>query len=112
MGLFVTGETASFRPGDFELRTDAGSRVQSSGTPSRVLDDGEAFFLGIIDARGFRQAELESFDAQDTGLFVYDVDDVTTAVPEPGGCATLLTALATFAGLRLRALGRRSPGVA
>lgn len=101
LGLFVEGETATFRPGDFELRTDAGVRVTSTDAASRVLADGEAIFLGVIDPRGFRRADLESFDARGTGLFVFDVDDVTTAVPEPGSA---LAALGL--GLALLLLGR------
>jgi hypothetical protein len=105
LGLFVMGETQTFAAGDFELRTNAGGLVRNVATPDRPLDDGEAFFLGIIDGAGFGQAELESFDAGGSGLFVYDVDDVTTAVPEPAGALPLVCALLGL-GAYLAARGR------
>jgi len=107
LGLFVIGSPGDVLAGDFALSTGAGS-VFNVDTPDRtVADGGEAFFLGLVatDASlGFTSAMLESFDPQGVGLFVFNVDDITTAlVPEPGTLVLLGTGLGVVFWWRRRA---------
>lgn len=84
IGLYVIGE--DIFGGDFELSTNTGGSVFNADIPDQTLVDGEAFFLGIIDPDVlFASATLTSFVPMEEGSFVFNVDDITTAlVPVPG----------------------------
>ena len=105
VGLSVIGIPGSILAVDFELHTGSGGFVFNSGAPDVLLADGDAFFLGLVDSAGFNTARLASFDPTGTGIFVFNVDDITTAapsVPEPGTALLLGSGLAGWVWLRHR----------
>lgn len=110
-GLFVSGDTYSMvfnhpinalglyvisadiiNDGDFKLVVNPGSAANSD-TPDVTLSDGGAgYFIGILDSsQTFTSADLLSLDPDHTGLFTFNVDDISMAsarsgsesVPEP-----------------------------
>jgi len=72
------------------------------------------FFLGVIDpAAAFTSASLDTFGGG--GAFAYNVDDIVTAVPEPGTALMLglglliVSRLPTFRGRDARSGSMRRP---
>jgi len=89
VGLYViTG--SGVLAGDFTLSNGNGS-VRNSATPDRVLSDGStAFFLGLFEtAPGvtFSSVTLSSVAGP---LITFNIDDITSAVPEPASWLLLL----------------------
>ncbi len=79
--------TMGTAPGAFTLFSDAG--MATSGAPDAFLGMDEVFLLSIEPSAPIARAELR---ASAGGLFAFNPDDVTYAVPEPG-VALMLTAL-------------------
>jgi hypothetical protein len=86
--------------------------VSNSAIPDRLVSDGQAFFLGLVETDltlGFTSAILEGIvPASGNAFLAFTVDDITIAgdiavsqVPEPGVFSMML------AGLGLLALRRR-----
>ncbi len=84
IGLSAAGVTASLVASDVQ----------------QVLGDGSSvYFLGIIDDMGsFTSASVDTVGG---GFFLYNVDDIVTAVPEPGTCLLVSAGLA-WLGMRRR----------
>ena len=94
IGLFViTAETPGVSLFDGDIRLTAGGTtalLDVDAVQSTLSDGSLVFFLGVVDPEsGFASASLETFGGG--GAFAFNVDDVVTAVPEPG-VATLVAA--------------------
>jgi hypothetical protein len=81
LGLYVVTEPFDILPDNLKL-TANGVAVSASTTPANVLLDlGEVYFFGIIaDTPGeaFTSAILESATLPGTGVFTYNIDDIST----------------------------------
>jgi hypothetical protein len=87
IGLFiVTAEEPGFTlfDGDLGLTAAGATAFLEVAAVEQTLSDGSlVYFLGVIDpAAGFATASLDGFGGG--GAFAYNVDDIVTAVPEPG----------------------------
>lgn len=86
-GLFIIGSPApdSILPNDLQL-VGGGLSVFNTEPEFTLDDDGEVFFLGIVDESGFDSASLISFGDPSEPFFAFNIDDITTSgeVPEPG----------------------------
>ena len=58
-----------------------------------------AYFLGIVGAAGFTQASLSYGGTTPDGGFLFNLDDLHIAVPEPGHGAGLLAGCIALWGL-------------
>lgn len=80
--------------GDFTLALDATRLVVNGAAPDRTLSDGStAYFIGLSESdpsRSFSSVRLSSVAGP---LTVFNVDDITSAVPEPGAWLLLLAGL-------------------
>lgn len=113
IGLFVvTAEVpgSTLFDGDLALAAGGGTALLDVDAVEQTLPDGSlVFFLGVVDvAASFTSASLENC-AVCGGFFTYNVDDIVTAVPEPGPELLLGAGLAVGA-LRRRALVRIGTG--
>ena len=108
VGLYlIAGSDA--RAGDIRLSV-AGGSVFNSGSPDRLVSDGFAYYLGLIESdigSGFTSATVQMVLAPNAFLAV-TADDitsavkVTSAVPEPGTWALMLGGLGALGALRRR----------
>lgn len=106
VGLFiVTAEVpgVTLFDGDIGLAAGGATALLDVDALVATLSDGSlVFLLGVIDAASsFASASLDTFGGG--GAFAFNVDDIVTAVPEPG-----VAALAAL-GLFVWAAQRRSP---
>jgi hypothetical protein len=100
IGLFiVTAEVPGVTLFDGDIRLSAGGATASLDVDAvqQTLADGSlVFFLGVVDvAATLTSASLETFGGG--GAFLFNVDDIVTAVPEPGAFALLAPGLALLA---------------
>jgi len=102
IGLFIiTAEVpgTTLFDGDLGLAAAGATALLDVDAVEQTLSDGIVFFLGVIDpAATFSSASLDTFGGG--GAFAYNVDDVVTAVPEPG--TALMVALGLLILCRLR----------
>ena len=106
-GLYlIAGNDA--QPGDLELST-ASASVFNGATPVTLVD-GQAYFIGLVDAAGFDAITITGVPSGDAFL-PFSADDITSAVasvPEPGMPASLLAGLGLLAVLARRRLDASS----
>ncbi|MFI5315674.1 MAG: PEP-CTERM sorting domain-containing protein [Myxococcota bacterium] len=83
--------------GDFELSAGTGS-VLNDAVADALVGDGSAWFLGLVETSGagFTSATLRGVDAGGAYL-AFSVDDIRSAVPEPGSAPLVLAGLAALA---------------
>lgn len=99
-GLFVITSDPALA-GEIQLATSVGT-VSGSGTAETVLADGGiVYFLGLTSDTPFSSATLQ-FNSGGQVYFLYNIDDITTAVPEPGTCGLLLLAASLGVAVRRR----------
>ena len=115
LGLYFIGAPGANLPGDFSLAT-IGSGGLANATPDRLLSDGDAYFLGVIDPAGFSQAIVIGASGSCTQpdcQYVWNVDDITytvaaqAPVPEPSTLLLLGAGIGVVAMLRSRRWGDR-----
>jgi MYXO-CTERM domain-containing protein len=96
--------------GDIELAAGGAAASLVAEDVQQILGDGSSvFFLGIVDtADAFSTADVTTIGGE---FFLYNVDDIVTAVPEPGASSPLALALvAVLAAWRRRLGGFASSG--
>jgi hypothetical protein len=102
IGLFIiTAEDpgVTLFDGDIGLTAGGATAFLDVDAVEQTLSDGIVFFLGVIDpAAGFTSASLDTYGGG--GAFAYNVDDVVTAVPEPGTALVLGLGLLILCRLR------------
>jgi hypothetical protein len=107
VGLSVIGE--DMLPGDVTLEIAAGSAT--SGEAESILPDGsQVFFVGLVESDpglALTSATLTSIVVEDPSDYAWNVDDVVTAVPEPGAALGALAALTACAASRRARRGFR-----
>jgi len=96
LGLFViTAETPGISLFDGDIRLTAGGATAAldvDAEEATLADGSRVYFLGVADpAATFGEAGLGTFGGG--GAFAFNVDDVVTALPEPGIAAGLAAAL-------------------
>ena len=105
VGLFViTAETPGVTLFSGDIRLTARGAVASlnvNDVHATLADGSRVFFLGVIDAGStFGSASLGTFGAG--GQFAFNVDDVVTALPEPGIGGATASGLLALAAARPR----------
>ncbi len=104
----ITGEIANTSIFDNDIQLV----VPGLGTALLDVDDLQAtvggtdsvFFVGLINTTGtFTTAEIR-YDAAAVGTITYNIDDITTAVPEPNSMLFVFIACACFFGVRRRSV--------
>jgi hypothetical protein len=103
IGLFiittdVPGE--SLFDGDIRLTAGGATAFLDVDAVQQILADGSlVFFLGVIDSAAiFTSASLDTFGGG--GAFAYNVDDITTAVPEPSLALLVAVSLSVLGASR------------
>ena len=88
--LAKAGRRTLLFDGDLGLTAGGTTAFLDVGAVEQTLPDGAlVFFLGVIDpAASFGSASLDGFGGG--GAFTYNVDDIVTAVPEPGTAGMLM----------------------
>jgi hypothetical protein len=101
VGLYViTG--SGVQAGDFTLTIPTGS-FSNSATPDRTLADGStAFYIGIFELDPSKAFTSVTFSSRAGPLINFNLDDITSSVPEPGGVALMLAGLASLVALARR----------
>jgi hypothetical protein len=99
MGLFVITSDPALAS-EIELITSVGTALNSGTELSTLGDGGLIYFLGLVSTTQFSSATLDFADDGEIN-FAYNVDDITTAVPEPGTLPLI------GIGLVVTAVGRR-----
>ena len=92
LGLFVITSDPALAS-EIELVTAVGTALATLG------DGGLVYFLGLVATTQFSSATLDFADDGEIN-FAYNVDDITTAVPEPGTLVLL--------GMGLVVIGQRA----
>lgn len=100
LGLFVITSDAAAAD-EILLMTSVGTAYNSATQETTLGDGGIVYFVGLISDTLFSSATLEFADDAEIN-FVYNVDDIVTAIPEPGTFVLLGAAL-----LGLTVMGRR-----
>ena len=104
IGLFIiTAEAPGETLFDDDIRLTAAGATAFLEVDAieQTLPDGIVYFLGVIDpAATFSSASLDTFGGG--GAFAYNVDDVVTAVPEPGTGLMFALGLLILCPLRSR----------
>lgn len=100
LGLFViTSDFAS--PDEIELVTPVGT-ARNAAHETILGDGGIVYFVGLVSTAGlFSEATLQFADDGQTN-FEYNVDDVVTALPEPGTLLLCSSGLVVLAARRRR----------
>ena len=105
VGLYlIAGRDA--QAGDMQLSVAAGS-VLNSASADRLVSDGQAFYLGLVESDsnlGFTSATVQMVLTPNAFLAI-TADDITSAVsavPEPGTWALMLGGLGALTTLRRR----------
>jgi hypothetical protein len=96
LGLFVITSDPALA-GEVELVTPGGTAPNSATEELLLADGGLAYYVGIVSDTPFATATLSTDDASGV-FFLYNVDDVTLAVPEPGTGALVILGLCGLAG--------------
>ena len=96
--FFVTSDPAAV--GEIQLITSVGTALGSGTAEAVLVDGGIVYFLGLVSTSPFASALIDFADDAAVN-FAYNVDDIITAVPEPGTLVLLGAGLAAT-GLRRR----------
>ncbi len=110
VGLFViTAETPGLSLFDGDIRLAAAGATASldvDDVQATLSDGSRVYFLGVIDAGStFGSASVGTFGIG--GAFAFNVDDMVTALPEPGAAWTLTSGLLVLAAVRRRRGSKR-----
>lgn len=102
IGLYVVTRDALV-DGDITLTASGATASLASADLVQTLSDGSrVFFLGIVDpTQPFTGASLD-FPADGDTNFVFNLDDVVIALPEPGGAPVLGAGVLLLAALARR----------
>lgn len=105
VGLFIiTAEKPGVSLFDGDIRLTAAGAVAAldvDDVQATLADGSRVFFLGVIDGSStFAAANVGTFGAG--GEFAFNVDDVVTALPEPGLVAATGSGLLALAAIRRR----------
>jgi hypothetical protein len=112
IGLYVIG-SGLFLPGDFTLSAGSGLALSAAAPFQTLSDDGQVFFLGVIDPAGFTNATFTSIAGSGAPFNVDDIvsnglrtDVGPSPVPEPA--SLLLLGSGLFAAGVKRSRDRRA----
>ena len=87
---------------EIQLVTPVGTALASDLPETTLADGGIVYFLGLVSTDPFSAASIDFADDGESN-FAYNVDDIVTAIPEPGSFLLLGAALL---GLNLMARRR------
>ncbi len=95
LGLFVITSDPALAS-EIELVTSVGTALNAGTALATLGDGGLVYFLGLVATTQFSSATLDFADDGEIN-FAYNVDDITTAVPEPGTLVLLGMGLVVIA---------------